>query len=196
MPRNKTISDFDLLHKATSVILEKGPESFTLRQISEATGLCPAALLKRFRSKERLARKALEQRYLAHLQEEKNPSPPNPGLSSLKDHVEELCRHYDAESIAQHLRLLAEDLTQEDLRQTASSLFAKNREKLCRLIEASQKNGELKSDVRAESLAELLEAIIQGASVQWAFLPERPSLQTWIMRAMGLALRPWLIKQG
>lgn len=54
MGRPKKLSDDECLEQAFDVISREGFESFTLEQVGRAVGLSPAALLKRFGTKEEL----------------------------------------------------------------------------------------------------------------------------------------------
>lgn len=61
MPRSKTLSDREVLRTAHRLMHEAGPEGLTFDALSRASGLSPATLVQRFKTKAGLKRTALMQ---------------------------------------------------------------------------------------------------------------------------------------
>jgi AcrR family transcriptional regulator len=61
MPRKKTLSDEDVLATAHRLMHEAGPEALTFDRLAKASGLSPATLVQRFKTKAGLKRATLMQ---------------------------------------------------------------------------------------------------------------------------------------
>jgi AcrR family transcriptional regulator len=61
MPRTKTLSDEDVLSTAHRLMHEAGPDALTFDSLARASGLSPATLVQRFKTKADLKRAALLQ---------------------------------------------------------------------------------------------------------------------------------------
>src|SRR5690349_12240764 len=61
MPRKKTLSDEEVLATAHRLIHEAGPEALTFDRLAKASGLSPATLVQRFKTKAGLKRATLMQ---------------------------------------------------------------------------------------------------------------------------------------
>lgn len=118
MPRQKIMSDSEVLESALSVIRESGPDGLTFASLAKASGLSGATLVQRFGSKPALLRAAmlhawdmLDANTGAAIAEA--PVTPEGAVQLLLA----LSHGYgDIEAYADGLRLLREDLRDPDLR--------------------------------------------------------------------------------
>lgn len=163
MARPKKFSDSEILKKSFRVISHEGFESFTLAQVARATQLSPAALIKRFGSKARLATLARDQRWADTLATTQGAAAVGSGLAGIFSLVELIARNVDSKRLGEHLRLLAAQALDPKARRRVAASFATTREILARhLAEANI--------AKSEELAVTLEALIQGTIFQYGFL--------------------------
>lgn len=112
MGRPKKISDSDVLLIAFDVISREGFESFTFEQVGKATGLSPAALVKRFKTKKRLAFLARNQKW------DENLSKMNArkiaqlnGLDGIFEFLRLIAKNVDSKRLGEHTRWLGSSQT-------------------------------------------------------------------------------------
>lgn len=174
MGRPKKISDSDILLMAFNVISREGFESFTFEQVAKATGLSPAALVKRFKTKKRMAYLARNQKW------DKNLSIMNVrkiaqlhGLDGIFEFLLITAKNVDSKRLGEHLRWLGAEAGDPKAKKKVGAYFAETRKIFLGLIQEASTNHELKIIGTPEDLAMTLEALLQGSIFQFAFLDEK-----------------------
>jgi AcrR family transcriptional regulator len=118
MPRKKTLSDEDVLATAHRLMHETGPEALTFDRLAKASGLSPATLVQRFKTKAGLKRATLMQAWdqldekTANLAENL-PKTPEGAIAML---VALSGSYGGIEAYAEGLMVLREDFRDPDLR--------------------------------------------------------------------------------
>lgn len=167
MARTKTISDEAVLAAAASVMFAKGPTEFTLADVAKAAGIAPATLVQRFGGKHGLIVAAIRQdnqtfeRFLADL-------PPGTGAEAVIDVFARMFPDVgvDADSFADQLLWLRQDMRDRDLNRLARDRFAALRAAVAQRMPPLP--------IPPEDAAELVEAQWQGVLVQWGIFREGP----------------------
>jgi AcrR family transcriptional regulator len=173
MARPKKISDSECLERAFEVISREGFESFTLKQVAKATGLSPAALIKRFKTKRQLARAARDRKWDVNLQQMQRGQPASAkGLDGLFKFIRVIARSVDSKRLGEHARLLGSQADDPQSKRKVAAYFQGTRELLALSLREAADEGALR-EIDAEKLAWSLEALIQGAIFQFAFLGTR-----------------------
>ena len=178
MPRQKTISDEEILDRALPLMATAGPAGFTLADVARAVGVAPATLLQRFGDKQTLIERAFardNERFV-------------PWLESLPEGVgaDVVVRIYsdatklfgDNPSLSDHLLWL-----REDIRDPALNRLARHRFKLFRAAIVKRLPP---LPIPPQRAARLLDAQYHGAVVQWALEPQG-KLADFVARS----LRDW-----
>jgi AcrR family transcriptional regulator len=190
MARPKKISDSECLERAFDVISREGFESFTLAQVAKATGLSPAALIKRFETKHQLARAARDRKWDVNLgQMQRNHAASAKGLDGLFQFVRLIARSVDSKRLGEHARLLGSQADDPRSRKKVAAYFQGTRELLALSLREAAEQGALRS-VDADKLAWTLEALIQGAIFQFAFLGTR-GIETHLRDHVTAYLSPY-----
>lgn len=173
MGRPKKLSDSECLERAFEVISHEGFESFTLAQVAKATGLSPAALIKRFKTKQRLARRARDRRWDVNLEHVRaNDATSARGLERLFQFIRSIARSVDSKRLGEHARLLGTEADDPRSKKKVAAYFQGTRERLALCLREAHNDGEL-CEIDANRMAWTLEALIQGAIFQFAFLEAR-----------------------
>ena len=193
MARPKTISDSDLLDRAFEVISREGFESFTFQQVGRAVGLSAPALVKRFKSKRRLALLARNQKW------ERNLSRMNAdevdalsGLDGISGFLLLIARSVDSKRLGEHASWLGAEASDPRSKRKVALYFEQARSILKRLLHESVKKGELAKEIDPESFAVTLEALIQGSIFQFAFLEKR-NIKEHLESHVRAVLKPFLL---
>lgn len=192
MPRKKIMSDSEVLDKAFFVISYEGFESFTFAQVGKKVGLSPAALVKRFKTKKNLATLARNHRWdknLAKMTEEQINS--LKGLEGIFDFIHLIAMSVDSKKLGEHLRWLGTEAEEIKSRKKMSSYFELTRQIFSRLLAESIQMGELSSELNPKAFAPTLEALVQGAIFQFAYMNHR-SVESHIKKHVQLILEPYL----
>lgn len=164
MPRPKLHSDDAVLDAALGVLLRKGPSTATHSDVAEAVGLSRAALIQRFGDKATLHYRVMERMtkevrdYFAGLD---SPKDLDAAWGMIKDLVAGMGSGVGAEG---HLLL-----TWGDVRDPALRALASERNRLVRNAIESRLPEGAQSPAYA---AALVQAVIQGACMQWLAEPE------------------------
>ena len=184
MPRPKLHSDEFVLDAALSVLLRKGPSAFTLSDVAEAVGLSRAALIQRFTDKATLHRKVME-RITQEVRDYFAGADATKGLDPLWLMLKDLIAGMGSGAGTEgYLLLLWGDVQEPSLRALAAE---RNRLVLeaieARLPAAPHPPG---------STAGLIQAVIQGACMQWLAEPkgELAAFMTRQTRVLLTALYP------
>ena len=164
MARPKLHSDEFILNTALSVILQKGPSAFTLSDVAETVGISRAALIQRFKDKATLHRKVME-RNTQEVRDYFANASPEKGLDPLWTMLKDLIAGMGSgEGTEGYLLLLWGDVQVPSLR----TLAAERNRLVLQAIEARLPAAPCPS----VHTAGLIQAVIQGACMQWLVEPE------------------------
>ena len=187
MPRTKTITDEELLAGAMRALIALGPRRFTLAAAAAETGLAPATLLQRYRTKDRLVRAALLQDNRA-FRAEVEALPRKPDAEALVRFLTNLARGFgDRAMTADNIALLSEDIRDPELGAMASERTELMREAIRRMLP--------KATLPVARAAELVEAQWHGAVVQ-AALAGKEDIPAAVERGLRTLLRVLLVSAG
>lgn len=193
MSRPKIISDDDILAFAFPIISREGFESFTLEQISEVTGLAPATLIRRFKTKKDLALLARNWKWNNLLSNIGKNNSQKTGIEAIYELIEEIAKSVDNINMSEHMKMLAEDAKNTKLKILAFNYFQWTRDLLQNfIIQAIEKN-ELYKEINPIDLSFHLEAIIQGTIFQSAFLDVN-DIKKQLIKGIKYALKPYIIE--
>jgi AcrR family transcriptional regulator len=190
MSKSKAISNEVILDKALLVISDKGPETFTLADISKVVGLSPATLLQRFGSKQTLLIRAAKQANvklnhdLAALKEKQLPWDQEL-IHFLCDIPEGFGSRRD---IANSLGVLKLDMIDPELHPIARKLFETFRKRIGELIKKGQACNEISGSIDIQALVWELDALRHGLVIQWT-LSGKGTLQKWMKHHFQQFLR-------
>nr|BFD66905.1 hypothetical protein HAGR004_19270 [Bdellovibrio sp. HAGR004] len=173
MARTKKISDSEVLIKAFDVISREGFESFTFEQVAKVTKLSPAALVKRFKNKQRLALLARNQKWDENLKlMDPQAIDHLHGLDGLYEFLRIIAASVDSKRLGEHLRWLGTEAQDIRARKKVGVYFNETRHILQRLLNEAIKNKELRRIENPADFAMTLEALVQGSIFQFAYLNE------------------------
>jgi AcrR family transcriptional regulator len=193
MARPKKLSDSDLLHVAFDVSSREGFDSFTLRQVARSANLSPAALIKRFKSKQRLATLARRHRWDSNLGEFQESAPiQHRGIEGVRHFVSLIAKSVDSKRLAEHGRAFGAEARDRNAKKNVAAYFVATRGILTRLIGEAVMDNELIGVKDCEKLAFTLEALIQGAIFQFAFLNEH-DIEHHLQSHVSAFLQPYLV---
>jgi AcrR family transcriptional regulator len=192
MARPKKLSDEQCLERAFEVISREGFESFTLAQVAREVDLSPAALIKRFKTKERLARAARDRKWDANLEQMAAGRPPTSrGLEALFHFVRLIARSVDSKRLGEHMKLFGLQADDPRSRRKVGAYFQTTRERLTSCLREAGEDGEIQP-LDAEQVAFTLEALIQGAIFQFGFLETR-GIEAHLRAHVHTFLEPYLV---
>ncbi len=158
MPRPKLVSDTEVLDATLGVMLQLGPDRFTLTDVANKVGLSRAALIQRFGDKAALQRQTM-QRQTDEVYEYFAQAPQTTGLRALWAMLRDLIDGMGAgEGFSGYLLLAWGDVNDPHLNR-----LARERNALVRHSIVSR----LPPGPEAETNAGLIHAVIQGASMLW-----------------------------
>jgi AcrR family transcriptional regulator len=190
MGRPKKISDDACLERAFEVISREGFESFTLAQVAKAVGLSPAALIKRFGTKERLGRAARDRKWDANFEQISTAhAGSSRGLTALFQFVKLIARSVDSKRLGEHMRLFGSQADEPRSRKKVGAYFQSTRERLAICLREACEDGEIRR-VDEKRIACTLEALIQGAIFQFGFLNVR-GIDTHLQEHVSTFLEPY-----
>ncbi|KFL25247.1 TetR family transcriptional regulator [Devosia sp. 17-2-E-8] len=165
MARPKLHSDDEILSMAQAVLVAKGPAGFTLSDVAEAVGVSRAAIIQRFENKTNLHRRVME-RSTQEVRDYFAARPVVEGIPALRDMLSELIAGMgEGEGFAGYLLLEWSDVHDEALNR-----LAQERNRLVREAIAVRLPESPEQDVQAS----LIQAVIQGATMQWLIEPQGP----------------------
>lgn len=191
MGRPKTISDSDLLDRAFDVISREGFESFTFQQVGKAVGLSAPALVKRFKTKKRLALFARNQKWERNFTRmSASEVEALSGLTGIYGFVELIARSVDSKRLGEHASWLGAEAGDPRSKIKVAAYFEQTRNILRRLLHEAVNEGELTNEIAPDSFAITLEALIQGAIFQFAFL-EKKNIKEHLESHVRVVLKPF-----
>jgi AcrR family transcriptional regulator len=170
-----------------------GPGELTLAAIGDEAGMTAGALVQRFGSRRQLLL-SMTARFaesagdlIARLRSEQG-SP----LAAIRAYAD--CMSQVAASpavFARNLAYLQIDLTDADFRRHLVTHARATRTALQQLVEAAMAAGELARTTDAAGLARIIEAIVSGSMMTWAFY-RQGSAKRWMRRDLEAVLAPHL----
>jgi len=174
MSRTKKMSDSEVLVKAFDVIAREGFSSFTFEHVGRVVGLSPAALVKRFKSKHQLALLARNLKWEHNLgQIHSETFKTLSGYKGIFDFLSIISRSVNSERLGEHAIWLGKEACHPRSKKKVADYFALTRKIFTRLINEAVTDGQLKPIDNVPELAKTMEALVQGAIFQFAFLSER-----------------------
>lgn len=191
MSRTKKLSDSKVLTLAFHVIAREGFTSFTFKQVGKEVGLSPAALVKRFKTKKNLALLARNQRWeenLGQVQSEKFNE--LFGLKGIFDFLDIIAESVNSKRLGEHAVWLGTEACHFRSRKKVAAYFEVARSIFCKLLAQAIQSNELSNKIEPEQFSKTLEALVQGAIFQFAFLEER-SIKNHLKGHIRLMLEPY-----
>lgn len=192
MARPQTITDEALVKTAYELVMAHGPKGLTFEKIGEKAGLVPAAVVRRFRNKQRLLlevdRYALA-RSNAKLQATMNAAD-SPIDAILAGFIAELSFATTVHRFIHGQEYLLMDLADQDLYANYHASFHERHKQVQKLLEDAQARGDLSDSVNAKEFAQFLQMILHGAGHVWAMDQNGP-IENYIRKYVQLALKPY-----
>ena len=175
MPRQKTISDEEILERALPIMASAGPAGFKLAHLAKELGIAPATLLQRFGDKQTLIERAFtrdNERFVAWIAN----LPESTGASAvIRIYTDATKAFGDNPSLADHLLWLREDIRDPMMNRLALARFKVFRAAIVKRLPPMR--------IPANAAARLLDAQYHGAVVQWALEPQG-TLNDFIARSL------------
>ncbi|MBN2526369.1 MAG: TetR/AcrR family transcriptional regulator [Deltaproteobacteria bacterium] len=159
MPRPKLISDDEVLDATRRVIRKRGPVQFTLADVAAEVGLARATLIQRFENRAELFRRVMT-RGAERLETELANMPGGAGAQEVWRFLKTLVSVLESERINEYLLTVVEEMSDPYLAGLARHRVLLIRQAIAaRLPEITHGR---------EEIARHLQAVLQGASMQWA----------------------------
>lgn len=194
MSRPRRITNEAIYEAAHEIIMEHGLDSLTFQALSDAAGLVPAALVRRFKSKQRLLVEV--DRYC--LETAANVLAEAAGrFESALDAIvyglsSEMKFAVSAKVYINGLAFLLKSLDSPELYKNYQAAFKRQEDDIRQLLEKAVMQNELAQDVDCAKLAKLLQITQQGACHMWIMLQEEP-IERCIERNLRTLLRTYTI---
>ncbi len=196
-PRPKKATDEQVFAAALRLMGRVGPSELTLAAIAEEAGVTSAALVQRFGSRRGL-QLALAKRVTATTPDlfadlhARHRSP----LAAIRAYAN--CYAGMAQSpaaVARNLAYLLQDLTDPALTARVRGQARRTRDGLLRLVRDAVDAGALTPRIDPRTLARLIEAVLGGSLLAWAFYRDGPAAR-WLSRDLDALLRPHLARSA
>lgn len=176
MSRPQRVTNEAIYEAAHEIIMQHGPDSLTFQTLSKATGLVPAALVRRFKSKQQLFIEVdaycleVAADVLAEAAERFNSvlDAIVHGLSS------EMKFAVSANLYINGLAFLLKGLDTPELYRNYRAAFKRQENDIRQLLEKAVTQMELRHDTDCVKLAKLLQITQQGACHMWIMSQEEP----------------------
>jgi AcrR family transcriptional regulator len=192
MSRTKKQSDSEVLAIAFDIIAREGFNSFTFEQVGRAVKLSPAALVKRFKNKKTLALLARNQKWDQNLgQIESDAFKKLIGLKGIFDFLQMIALSVNSRKLGEHAIFLGTEACYPHSRKKVALYFEKTRKIFHDLLVQAIKRRELSEEIDPKLLSKTLEALVQGAIFQFAFLDEK-SIELHLKMHFEIMLKPYL----
>lgn len=192
MSRTKKTSDSEVLIKAFDVIARQGFSSFTFEQVGKVVGLSPAALVKRFKSKHQLALLARNLKWEHNLgQIHSENFETLSGYKGIFDFLSIISRSVNSERLGEHAIWLGKEACHPRSKKKVADYFAVTRRIFSRLVTEAISDRQLKPIDNVPEFAKTMEALVQGAIFQFAFLNER-DIESHLKSHLKVLLKPYL----
>lgn len=176
MSRPRRITNEAIYEAAHNIIMQYGPDKLTFQTLSDSTGLVPAALVRRFKSKEQLFIEVdtycLETGANTFAEAaERFDSPLGALVYGLSN---EMKFAISASVYINGLAFLLKSLGSAELYKNYQVAFRRQTDDIRRLLEKAVAQKELKRDTNCTELAKLLQITQQGACHMWIMSQEEP----------------------
>ena len=194
MSRTKRLSDSEVLMAAFDVIAREGFSSFTFKQVGRVVGLSPAALVKRFKNKNQLALLARNIKWEQNLgQVSSEEFETLRGLDGIFSFLGIIARSVNSNRLGEHAMWLGKEACSPSSKRKVAAYFETTRKIFFRLLLEAIKLGQLRSIENTKEFAKTMEALVQGAIFQFAFLNER-NIEIHLIDHFRVLLKPYLVK--
>jgi len=191
-PRRRKAEDLDVFAALVRVMLRRGPEELTLREVAAEAGLTAGALVQRFGSKRGML--------LAHARHAaatgdtgvsapKRTSSPLDTLRSVTTMYAELAD--SPRAAVRNLAYLLNDLGDAVLRRHLLRLSRTARAWYEQLLSDAIAAGELRGVTDVRELGRLIEATLRGSFLGWALYREGTAAD-WLRADLDAVLRPYV----
>ena len=176
MSRPQRVTNEAIYEAAHEIIMQHGPDKLTFQTLSKATGLVPAALVRRFKSKQQLFievdKYCLEMAADALAEAAKR-------FDSVLDAVvygisNEMGFAVSANMYINGLAFLLKGLETPELYKNYQAAFKRQEHDIRRLLEKAVTQMELRQDTDCVELAKLLQITQQGACHMWIMSQQEP----------------------
>ncbi|HEU5121219.1 MAG TPA: TetR family transcriptional regulator [Candidatus Saccharimonadales bacterium] len=192
MARPRSITDQDIIAEAYDLIMELGPTKLTFEKLGARVGLVPAALVRRFKTKQQLIVE-IDRYALARTDTKVQTAmdeASSPINAILAQFTTELSFASSIERFANGLEFLLMDFRDKDLYTNYQVSFKHRHEQIIELLQKAQESGELEAIDDIEGLARHLEMILHGSGHVWAMTQEGP-IEDYISQHINIALKPY-----
>lgn len=196
MGRPRSVSDQTIIAEAYDLLMEHGPANLTFDRLGARVKLVPAALVRRFRTKQQLIlevdRYALE-RTDTKVKEamEKTSSPVDAILAQF---TTELAFASTIERFINGQEFLMMDFRDNNLYTNYQMSFEHRHQQVVELLQKAQEAGDLEGVDDLQELARHLEMLLHGAGHVWA-VTQDGSIEDHIARHVQFALQPYRKKK-
>ena len=193
-PRPQRVTDAQIFVAAQTAMSKVGPGELTLAHIAGEAGVTAGLLVQRFGSKRDLLLKLSEQfsggtgEMFAELR--RGHRSPLAALRAYSDCMSHMAATPAA--FARNFAYLQIDLTDPDFRRHLVKHARATRLELQRLIKEAIDAKELSPDANARQLARIVEAVVNGSMLSWAFYQEGTAAK-WMRHHLDAVLKPYVI---
>ena len=192
MARPQSISDQAILAEAYELLMDQGLGNLTFERLGACVNLVPAALVRRFKSKQNLLlevdRYALEQTDIKLEEARKKTASPIDAIlaqfNAILDFASSVGRFANGQEF------LVADFRDKNLYTNYQASFEHRHEQITEMLKEALKTGELKDIDNIDELARHLEMILHGSGHVWAMTQEGP-IESYISHHVQLALEPY-----
>ena len=191
-PRPRKVSDEEVFAATHRAMTRRGPGELTLQHVAAEAGITAGALVQRFGGKRQLllafaaSASAATEGYIAGLPSGRGP------LASLRAYARGMAGlARSPAALARNLAYLQIDLADAEFRAHLSAQARATRTGLQRLVTEAIQQGELSDAADPAALAKLVETVLSGSLMTWAFYQEGTAAD-WLEQDLDAALGPWL----
>lgn len=192
MARPRSITDQTIVAEAYDLIMKHGPGSLTFERLGAAVGLVPAALVRRFKTKQGLLLEVDQyafERTSTKVQEamDKTSSPIDAIIAQF---TTELGFASSVDRFANGQEFLLMDLRDKNLYNNYKISFEERHQQIIKLLQQAEDRGELTGIKDMSELARHLQMLLHGSGHVWAMTEEEP-IENYISHHVELALAPY-----
>jgi AcrR family transcriptional regulator len=193
-PRRRKAEDLDVFAALVRVMLRRGPEELTLREVAAESGLTAGALVQRFGSKRAML--LAHARHVAAtgdtgLAVPQRTSSPLETLRSVTAMYAELAD--SPRAAVRNFAYLLNDLGDAVLRRHLLRLSRTARAWYEQLLTEAIAAGELRGVTDVQALGRLIEATLRGSFLGWALYREGAAVE-WLRSDLDALLQPYLAR--